>query len=98
MLKQDTAASGEIIFLLQSKLLAIIILENANTSDRYLTLLLSKFTTCQKRIFPALFMKSEVVITFSANIRVNLLLIKPVGIRRGTKQSAKLTIIPVNCK
>lgn len=91
MLKQDIAASGEIISLLQSKLLAIIILENANISDPYLTLLFSKFMTCQKRNFPALFMKLEVIITFSAHIRVNVLLIKPVGIRRGTKQSAQLS-------
>lgn len=90
MLKQDTAASGEIIFLLQSKLLAIIILENANISDPYLALLLSKFMTCQERIFPALFMKSEVIITFSTDTGVNVLLIKPVGIRRGTKQFAQL--------
>lgn len=72
MLKQETATSGEIIFLFQSKLLAIIILENANTSDPYQTLLLSKFMTCQKRVFQALFMKSVVIITFSADRRVNL--------------------------
>lgn len=91
MLKRDPAASGEIIFLLQSKLLAIIILENANISDPSLTLLLSKFMTCQKRLFPALFMKLEVIITFSAAMTVDVLLIKPVGIRRDMKQFAQLS-------
>lgn len=69
MLKQDTAASGEIIFLLQSKLLVIIILENANTYDPDLTVLLSKFMTCQKRLFPALFMKLEAIITSSDDVK-----------------------------
>lgn len=47
--------------------------------------------TCQKRIFPALFMKSEVIITFPSNVRMNMLQIKPVGIRRGTNQFSQLS-------
>lgn len=99
MLKEDTAASGEIIFLFQSKLLAVIILENAHISDLYLPLASQQIHDLSRKTFPSFIHKDGGNYHFLSLCKSECVANQAGGNQRRYKAvCTTLTIILVNSK